>query len=131
MPLLGVALYAVREPLVRVVFGPEFLPAAPLLAVLAWGLPATCMSMLAGTVLAATRRQRWPLVSQSVLLAASVTANLAVIPRWGVAGCAVVVVAAYSTTALVNTTLAVIAARRNVPAPAETPPIGTVPEGSL
>lgn len=128
---LGVALYAVHEPLVRVVFGPEFLPAAPLLAVLAWGLPATCMSMLAGTVLAAARRQSWPLVSQSVLLAASVTANLAVIPRWGVAGCAVVVVAAYSTTALVNTTLAVIAARRNMPAPAEAPPIGTVPEGPL
>lgn len=127
---LALALFTIREPLVRIVFGPEFAGSAVLLGVLAWGLPATCASMLAGTVLAATRRQRWPLASQSVLLLGSVAANLVVIPRWGVAGCAAVAVSVYSVSAVVNTTLAMIAAVKAAPAPAEVVPLGTVVEGS-
>jgi len=126
---LGVALYAVREPLIRIVFGPEFAGSAPLLAVLAWMLPATCTSMLAGTVLAATRRQHWPLASQSVLLVVSVCANLYAVPRWGVRGSAVVALALAATGALVATTLAVIAARAARRAAVEAAPIGAVAEG--
>ena len=128
--VLALALFAVREPLVRVVFGPEFAGSAALLGVLAWGLPATCASMLAGTVLAATRRQSWPLATQSVLLLVSVAANLVAIPRWGVAGCAVVAVSVYSASAVVNTTLAVIAAVKATPAPADVLPLGTGVGGS-
>jgi O-antigen/teichoic acid export membrane protein len=114
--VLGAALYSLREPIVRVFFGAGFTGSAGLLAVLAWGLPGACTSMLAGAVLASTRRQRWPLVSQSIVLLASVTANLLVIPRWGVAGCAVVTVATLSTTALVHTVLALFAV--SLPPPA-------------
>jgi len=96
---------------------------------LAWGLPATCTSMLIGTVLAATRRQHWPLATQSALLVASVCANLVAIPRWGVTGCAFVAVGVYYTSVLVNTTLAVVAARTARAAATEAPPLGAVAEG--
>ncbi len=127
--LLATLLYSLRGPIVRIFFGSSFAASADLLAVLAWGLPGACTSMLAGAVLASTRRQRWPLVSQSVLLLASVIANLLVIPRWGVAGCAAVTVAVLSATALSHTTLAVVAVRKGLPAGPDEPPYLAVAEG--
>jgi O-antigen/teichoic acid export membrane protein len=123
---LALLLYVAREPLVRVVFGAEYAGSVPLLAVLVWTLPAASVSMLMGTVLAATRRQRWPLATQTLALVASVTANLLVIPLWGAAGCAAVAVAVNSATALVMIALAAVAAYRVRRAPAEVPPLAEV-----
>jgi O-antigen/teichoic acid export membrane protein len=117
--LLGAALasllFLLREPIVNVFFGTGFADSTRLLAVLAWGLPGACTAMLTGAVLAATRRQRWALVSQSVMLMLTLTAYLLVIPHWGVAGCAVVSVASVSSIGLINVVLALAATRRGEP----------------
>jgi len=126
---LGLLLYGFRAPLVRVVFGVGFEPSADLLGVLAWALPGICSSMLTGPVLASLRRQRWPLISQSALLLISVAANLYVIPRWGVPGCAAVTVGVVSLSAITATVLGVIAASRGAPPVLGGPAIGPVAEG--
>ncbi len=126
---LGTLLFVLREPIVHLFFGAGFAASADLLAVLAWGLPGACTTMLAGAVLASTRRQRWALANGSAMLLASVSANLMVIPRWGVTGCAAVTVCVLSTTALVHTILAVVAVHKGVPAGAEEPPFVPVGEG--
>jgi O-antigen/teichoic acid export membrane protein len=82
-----------RHPLIGLFFGPAFLPAARILGVLAWLLPGACAGMLLGALLAASRRQTWALAVEGVLLVMAVAANLAVIPRFGVVGCAGVAVA--------------------------------------
>ncbi len=120
--VLGTLLYFLRGPIVRIFFGASFADSTGLLAVLAWGLPGACTAMLAGAVLAATRRQHWALLSQSVILVLSVTANVLAIPRFGLVGCAVVTVAALTTTALMHTALALLAARRGGAIGAGEPP---------
>jgi O-antigen/teichoic acid export membrane protein len=123
---LGALLFAVRGPLVHAVFGAQFAGSVPLLAVLAWMLPATAVSMLMGTVLAATRRQRWPLAAQALAFAASVSANVIVIPRWGAAGCAAVAVTVHFATALASVALAALAVLRLSRVPADAPPLAHV-----
>ena len=126
---LAVVLFAARDPLVRIVFGPAFAGSAALLGVLAWCLPGACVSMLTGTVLAATRRQHWPLASQSALVLLSVGANLWAIPRWGVRGCAAVAVMAATLAAVAGTVLAVVAAAQgSPPAQREAAPLAAVAE---
>lgn len=120
--VLGMLLFVLREPIVTTFFGAGFGDAIRLLAVLAWGLPGACSAMLTGAVIAALRRQRWVLVSQSVILLATLAGYLLVIPRWSVAGCAVVAVAGASATALANVTLAVVAAGRSL-APGAAEPV--------
>jgi O-antigen/teichoic acid export membrane protein len=103
---LGSLLFVLREPIVRIFFGPSFADSTRLLAVLAWGLPGSCTSTLAGSVIAAMRRQRWSLVSQSTLLLLSVTANLVAIPRYGAVGCAAVTVGVATLAAFAQTGIA-------------------------
>jgi O-antigen/teichoic acid export membrane protein len=127
--MLGSVLFVLRRPVIAVFFGPEYATSADLLGVLAWVLPGGCTSMMAGAVLASLRRQRWPLVSQSIMLVLSVTANLLVIPRYGIAGCAVVALCLVSTSAVTHTTMAVIAARLGLPAGGGEPAFEGLPEG--
>ena len=94
---LGLALAAglqiVRSPLVRLVFGPDYLPAVPLLGLLSWALPGACTGMLLGGAIAACGRQAWSLTLRVVQVALAVAGNIIAIPRWGAAGAAAVAVA--------------------------------------
>jgi O-antigen/teichoic acid export membrane protein len=94
--LLGAALAAlltiVRIPLVMLVFGARYIDAVRLMAVLAWALPGACGAMVLGVATAAAGRQTWNLGLQTALVALAGVLNLVVIPRWGLTGCAAVVV---------------------------------------
>ncbi len=95
--LLGTVLAAIvvllKSPLVRLVFGVQYLDAVPLMAILAWTLPATCGGMLLGAFVAAAGRQAWSLVQSAALIVVLGAANLFAIPRWGLVGCAAASVA--------------------------------------
>jgi O-antigen/teichoic acid export membrane protein len=110
--VLGAALFAVREPIVRLVFGPAYHAAVPLLAVLAWALPGAFGATLLGVAVAACGRQAWALAWQVAALLLAVAAFLFVIPRFGLAGCALVTVAAHGASLVAMLAIAVAAARR-------------------
>ncbi|OYW00703.1 MAG: hypothetical protein B7X11_04380, partial [Acidobacteria bacterium 37-65-4] len=110
--LVAGLLTAVKTPLVRLVFGPHYLASVPLMGVLVWLLPAAYVMMGLGVLVASCGRQRWSLVSQAVLLCGSTVANLAVIPRWGTMGCAVVAVAVWTAGLATSLTVATLAVRR-------------------
>ena len=88
-------LTALKGPLVRLVFGPQYVASERLIGVLAWALPSACVAIMLGVVVAACGRQIWSLVNQCVALGASAAGNLVAIPRWGTAGCAAVAVAVW------------------------------------
>jgi O-antigen/teichoic acid export membrane protein len=110
---LGVALAfgleCVRSPLVRLVFGPAYGPAVPLLAVLAWALPPACGAMLLGAAIASCGRQGWSLYLRVLLVVFAVGGNVVAIPRWGLMGAAVVAVGVSGTTFLGAATIAALA----------------------
>lgn len=105
------ALWLAREPLVRLAFGAEYAPAAPLLGTLAWALPGACTAMVLGTVLAAWHRQRLNLVLHTVALVAALAGNLYWIPLLGAPGAARVAVGVHTALGLALVT-ATAAARR-------------------
>jgi len=109
--VLAAGLVMVRRPLVALVFGSAYDAAMELLAVMAWALPGACGAMVLGVMVAALRRQGWALASQSVLLLGAAGAYLAVVPRWGVAGCAMALVAVHLTGFLAALACAWAAAR--------------------
>jgi len=109
--LLATAITTVRVPLIRLVFGPQYLESAQLVAVLAWVLPCACLDMLMGVVVAACGRQRWSLATQSIFLLMAMAGDLVAIPRWGLLGCAGVAVAVWSAGTLVAITIAILAVR--------------------
>ena len=98
--VLGLAgatvLVVLRRPLLGLVFGSGFVStAAPLLATLAWVLPAASASMVLGVVSAAWHRQRLGLAVYSIVLLAAVGLELWWIPHLGAAGAARAVVVAH------------------------------------
>ncbi len=112
--VLAALLTAVKRPLIRIVFGPQYLGSVPLMGVLAWALPGACVMMVVGVAVAACGRQRWSLATQGGLLAVGTVANLAVIPRWGVGGCAAVAVVVWTLGLLGSLAIAGLAARHPV-----------------
>jgi O-antigen/teichoic acid export membrane protein len=113
---LGVALAGglslVKMPLVRLVFGAQYLDAVPLMAVLAWALPGACSGMVLGAAIGAAGRQSWSLNVQIALVMLALVANLTVIPRWGLPGCAAVVVGVQALGLLSTLTVALLAGAR-------------------
>ena len=109
---LGGALFALREPLVRLVFGPSYGAAVPLLGVLAWALPGAFGAMLLGVAVAACGRQAWALAWQVAALLLAGVALLIVIPRYQLAGCALVTVGIHGASLAAMLAIAVIAVRR-------------------
>jgi O-antigen/teichoic acid export membrane protein len=108
---LGGALFALREPLVRLVFGPSYGVAVPLLGVLAWALPGAFGATLLGVAVAACGRQAWALAWQVAALLLAGAAYLVVIPRHGLPGCALVTVAVHGASLVAMLAIAVAAAR--------------------
>lgn len=95
----------IAKPLVGVVFGPEFAPAAPLLERLSLVLPGAFGMMVVGTVFAAWRQQILAMWALAAAFGISVVLNLAWIPVIGAMGCANAAIAAYSLAAVVMATL--------------------------
>jgi len=103
------------------VFGPSYGAAVSLLGVLAWALPGAFGAMLLGVAVAACGRQAWALAWQVAALLLAGVALLIVIPRYQLAGCALVTVGIHGASLAAMLAIAVIAVRR--PAlPAEVAP---------
>ncbi|MBZ5589313.1 MAG: oligosaccharide flippase family protein [Acidobacteriia bacterium] len=124
---LATALTLVRVPLVRLVFGPQYLGAVPVMAVLVWVLPGACLGMLMGVLVAACGRQRWSLPTQAFVLLVVAVADFLAIPRWGLLGCAGVAVAVWSSGTVISMTIASLAVR-NPRRPGESVPPAVEPE---
>jgi O-antigen/teichoic acid export membrane protein len=94
---LGVALAAplalLAGPLVSLVYGPEFAPAAEVLTILALVLGLHCVSFSLGAILAAVGRQGERVAVQAFAAALNVGLNLLIIRQWGITGVAWVFVA--------------------------------------
>ncbi len=84
----AVGLSLAAGPLLHLLYSnqPEFWAMGPLLAVLAWVIPMTCLNVLLGEMLYALDGERAALRIALVVSAASLAANLFAIPRFGVWG---------------------------------------------
>jgi len=108
---LATALTIVKTPLVRLVFGAQYVGSVRLMALLAWALPGACVAMLMGVLVAACGRQRWGFWTQGVVLAMATVGNALAIPRWGLVGSARVAVWVWSAGTVVAITIACLAVR--------------------
>lgn len=86
---LGLAVALGAEPLVRLVFGPSFAPAARVLELLAASLAVRFPAFSLQTVSSTSGRQGRRTLALGVGVAASASLNLAVIPAFGATGAAV------------------------------------------
>lgn len=100
----------IAEPLVGLFFGPDFVPAGPLMRRLSLVLPAAFAMMVVGTVFAAWRRQTLAVWALAAAFCLSFALNFAWIPVIGTMACANAAVAAYSTASVVMTILLFVAA---------------------
>jgi O-antigen/teichoic acid export membrane protein len=84
--LIALAVSVFSGPLVRVLFGAEYAPTAPVLSVLIWYIPIFSSYQVVSDLLVAANRV-WQLVAISVLsLALVVVLNIVLIPRYGAFG---------------------------------------------
>lgn len=87
-PGMALALTGLAGPLLHGLYGPEYVSAAPLLAILAWSAAANWLYAPLGMALQARRQERAWLVCLGGALALNATGNLWAIPRWGALGAA-------------------------------------------
>ncbi|MGH7752987.1 MAG: lipopolysaccharide biosynthesis protein [Gemmatimonadales bacterium] len=78
------------DELVVLLLGPVFRPAGPLLALLIFGAIALTMISVATAVLTAAERPAWTVGLAVPMLAAAMAGHMALIPRWGSLGAALV-----------------------------------------
>jgi len=90
---VAAAVTATAGPLLRLLYGPGFEPASPVLSVLIWTALPYAWNRYYACVLVAAGRQRADLAINASLLAVTVLLNLAFIPRFGATGAAVVTLA--------------------------------------
>lgn len=118
LPLGAIAAGAAPE-IVRLIFGNQFLAAAPLLGLLIFGALAQVMTSIASVILVAADRPNWTAILTLPLLPIIWVAHLIVIPRWGAIGAASVTTGVISLSAIA-TFIAVYCVWRIFP------PFGTV-----
>jgi O-antigen/teichoic acid export membrane protein len=84
--------FILAEPLVALLFGAEYAPAAPLLAILIWVVPLMFLSEFLGYVVVIAGREGR--VARAILVSSSlnIVANLLFIPRYGVLAAAIITV---------------------------------------
>jgi len=80
--------HGLAEPLVRLLFGWDFGPAAPALKIVIWSLVPYGLGRVLVSRLFASDRQHIDLKVNVIALAANVALNLVLIPRYGFLGCA-------------------------------------------
>ena len=112
--LAVVALLALGKPLIRLLFGSEYLPSHIALTLLVPGAGAFASSKLLAAFLASRGHPTIPSIIAAVGVAISVPLNLLLIPRWGIAGCAVASSITY--TCLSAMTMTIICRRYGVAA---------------
>jgi O-antigen/teichoic acid export membrane protein len=83
-------------PIVRILFGRQFLPAGPLLAVLIWSEIAVFFSAVVVNVLVAQNQQRLLPIPTLAGAAVNIALNLVLIPRYGAMGAAYATLVSYS-----------------------------------
>ena len=89
LPFAGLAAGAASE-VVSAIFGPDFLPAAPLLAVLIFGALALVMIAVTTAILTAAGKPGWTFVLTGPLLPLALAGHLVMIPRLGMIGASLV-----------------------------------------
>lgn len=89
LPFAGMTAGAASE-IVCLIFGPKFLPAAPLLALLGFGALAMVMISVATTILTAAGKPGWTFALTGPLVPLAVTGHLLLIPRLGAVGASLV-----------------------------------------
>jgi O-antigen/teichoic acid export membrane protein len=87
LPIAAMVAGAAPE-IVRLFFGPLFLPAAPLLAVLIFGAVASVMLSVATAILIAADKPGWTFALAGPLVPLAVVGHLVLIPRFGSLGAA-------------------------------------------
>jgi O-antigen/teichoic acid export membrane protein len=86
--VLAAPLALLAGPIVQVLYGPEFAPAADVLRILSLVLGLHCISFSLGAILAAVGNQGQRVVVQAVVAALNIGLNLLVIRQWGITGVA-------------------------------------------
>jgi len=89
LPLAGMMAGAAPE-IVGLIFGPQYLPAAPLLAQLIFGAVALAMISVATAILTAAGKPGWTFALAGPLLPLAVAGHLLLIPRLGAIGASLV-----------------------------------------
>ena len=89
-PAFALVFSGLAGPMLHLLFGAEYLAAAPILIVLAWSAVANWLYGPLGIALQARDHERWWLGSLLVGLALNALGNLWAIPRWGGLGAAAV-----------------------------------------
>ena len=92
LPFVSLAAGAASE-VVGAIFGPDFLPAAPLLAVLIFGALASVMIAVTTAILTADGKPGWIFALTGPLLPLALAGHLIVIPRFGMVGASLVTTA--------------------------------------
>jgi O-antigen/teichoic acid export membrane protein len=91
----GVVVTWLAPLVIRVLFGAEYAPATPALRILIWSSAAVCALLTSTNLLISLRRERALLGMYAVAVGVNFALNLALIPRFGVAGAAGATVAAH------------------------------------
>lgn len=87
LPFAGLIAGAAPE-IVSFIFGPKFLPAAPLLAVLIFGAVALMLIWVSTAILTAASKPTWTFALTGPLVPLAIGGHLLSIPRWGAIGAA-------------------------------------------
>ena len=88
-PAVALVLTGFAGPVLQLLYGAEYVAAAPILAVLAWSVVANWLYAPLGTALQARGQERWWLASMVGALLLNGAVNFWAIPRWGGLGAAV------------------------------------------
>lgn len=89
LPLAGMTAGAAPE-IVELIFGPQYLPAAPLLSLLVFGGVASAMMSVVASILIAAGKPGWTFVLTGALLPLAIAGHLLLIPRLGALGASLV-----------------------------------------
>ena len=93
---LAAALALGAGPLVALALGPGFAAAAPVLTVLAWGVPALFLANVSGLFYSLEGMEHWAFLRNLAGLALGLALGLVLIPRYGALGAAWSMVTSYS-----------------------------------
>lgn len=85
---ITIVLWMFAAPIINLIAGPAFSPAAPLLKILGIALAVMFIGNLAGFTLVACQRQKTLLILAVLLAVVNIIANLIFIPRWGASAAA-------------------------------------------
>ncbi len=84
----GISLLLLRDQVISLVYGAEYLQSAAVLSILAWFIPMRFMSTVSGDLITAVGQQKIRTIMQGATAAISVILSIVLIPRYGIFGAA-------------------------------------------